>query len=250
MAPEFKDYFSSHAASYAAFRPHYPAALGEAIARHAARHDVVLECGCGNGQLSRILADYFGHVVATDASAQQLSHAQAHPHISYHIATAEALPLADASADAIVVAQAAHWFNLPAFYEEARRIAKPGAIIALVAYPEAEIEGEVGALLHQFNRITLTPYWPPERMLVESAYRTIPFPFEEIDIAPIPMEAQWSFHQFIGYIMTWSAVRALEKAGKDVLLTQFTSELMQAWGDPQSMRSIRWSLHLRLGKIA
>ncbi len=250
MSLAFKDYFSSTAASYAAFRPHYPAALGELIASHAPQRHRVVECGAGNGQLSQILAGYFSEVVATDASAQQLSLAPAHPSIHYHVANSGALPVADASADAIVVAQAAHWFDLPAFYEEARRIALPDAIIALITYPEAELEGDVGTVFKDFNRNALTPYWPPERELVETAYRTIPFPFDEIPVAPIPMEAAWSFHQLLGYVQTWSAARALEKAGKDLLLQQFANELLQAWGEPQIVRPIRWQLHMRLGRIS
>ncbi len=249
MASTFQDHFSSHASSYATFRPRYPAALGSIIAAHAQGVECVVECGAGNGQLSHQLVQHFNHVVATDASAQQISHAKPHPRISFQVANASALPLADHSVDAVTVAQAVHWFALDAFYDEVRRVSKPGGLLALITYAEAELDGEVQRLLHQFNRITLAPYWPKERLLVETGYRTLPFPFTQIEVEPLTMEAHWSFHQFVGYVQTWSAVRALEKAGKDVLMQQFSAELKEAWGDPQTIRAIRWPVTLKFGRV-
>ena len=249
MAPSFQDHFSSHAASYAAFRPEYPATLGTLIASRVPSLALAVECGCGNGQLSRLLAEHFAHVIATDASADQIKHALPHPRISYHVATAESVPIADGSADLVVAAQAAHWFDLPAFYSEAVRIAKPGAMIALISYGSLRMEGEVGQLVEIFHHDTLAHYWSPERALVEAGYSSLPFPFAEEAAPALAMEASWSFHQLIGYITTWSAVRALEKAGKDVLMQQFTSELKEAWGDPQTIRDIRWPLAMRLGRM-
>lgn len=250
MAQTFQDHFSSHAASYAAFRPVYPDTLGQFLASRVASPDLVVECGCGNGQLSRLLVEHFGRVLATDASTEQLSHAIRHERIDYKQGTAEAIPAADHSADAIVVAQAVHWFDLPAFYAEARRIARPGAIIALTAYPTLEMEGALGDIVRHFNHTTLAPYWPPERALVEEGYRSLFFPFTEEDAPAIDMEAHWTFHQLIGYIQTWSAIRMIEKAGKDVLMQQFIAEMKATWGDPQIARPIHWPLRMRLGRFA
>lgn len=245
----FQDHFSGHAASYASFRPLYPPALAATIAHHAPSRDVCVECGCGNGQLTLLLAEHFQHVEASDASAEQVRHAIQHEHVRYHIATAESLPLASHSADAIVVAQAAHWFALDSFYAEVRRVAKPHAVLALACYGSASLDGPAGEVLRRFHYDTLGPYWPPARAIVEAGYRTLDFPFHEISVPPLTMEASWSAHQLIGYVNTWSAVRALEKSGKDVLIRSFEHDLLAAWGPPQSRKLLHWPLMVRMGRV-
>lgn len=250
MSQVFRDHFSSHAASYAAFRPHYPITLGEEIAKLAPARGHVVECGCGNGQLSQVLAQYFDKVDATDASSEQIAHAPRHPRITYHLANAGALPLPDHCADAVVVAQAVHWFDLPAFYAEAARIGKPGALLALICYTGPDMDDAPGILLDQFHNELLDPFWPDERRHIDQRYRTLPFPFPEKDNAPeLVMDAEWTFHQMAGYIYTWSAVRMVEKAGKEALVEQFLAELKAAWGEPQTKRTVRWPIWMRLGRL-
>lgn len=249
MRKEFADYFSSHAASYALFRPHYPAAVAETVAKHAGAARMVVECGCGNGQLSVLLSEYFHEVIATDASAEQIQHAHLHPRVRYFTSRAECLPVADCSADAVVAAQAAHWFDLDHFYPEVRRVSKPDGVLALISYGSITLEGEIGQLVHQFEHDVLGSYWPPERALVEQGYRSLPFPFEEVAIPLSHIEAEWNYHQLVGYILTWSSVRALEAAGRDALMTDFATQLRQGWGDVSLTRKARWPLSMRLGYV-
>jgi len=54
---DFADHFSAVAARYAAYRPHYPPALVDALAERCERHELAWDAGCGNGQLSLALAD-------------------------------------------------------------------------------------------------------------------------------------------------------------------------------------------------
>ena len=65
----FKDYFSTKSDSYANYRPTYPHALAEQLANLCNEKNIALDCGCGSGQFSILLADYFNSVVATDAAA-------------------------------------------------------------------------------------------------------------------------------------------------------------------------------------
>lgn len=111
-APSFKDHFSGHAASYAAYRPTYPQALFAFLADACDSRQHAWDCATGNGQTAVLLTPYFERVTATDASAPQIAAAKRHPKIEYRVATAEASGLAAGSVDLITVAQALHWFDI------------------------------------------------------------------------------------------------------------------------------------------
>ncbi|MGH8175433.1 MAG: class I SAM-dependent methyltransferase [Steroidobacter sp.] len=247
----FKDHFSSHAAGYAAYRPTYPAALVDYLGDVAPAADLALDCGCGTGQLSVLLADRFARVVATDASAQQIANAQAHERVEYRTAAAEQSGLDRSIVDLVTVAQAAHWFALDRFYAEVRRVAKPNAVFALITYGVLHLdESGPDSTLQNFYSNVVGDYWPPERRHVEAGYRSLPFPFEEFKSIPsFAIEVSWSLADLVGYVDTWSAVRAAEKALGRAPIETFHNELMQAWGDPQRRLAITWPLSLRVGRV-
>ncbi|WP_088344752.1 MULTISPECIES: class I SAM-dependent methyltransferase [Rhodomicrobium] len=246
--PGFKDHFSARSADYAANRPDYPPELGAFLAGHAPGRSLALDCGCGNGQLSVLLADHFDRVAATDASAQQIAAAAPHPRIAYRVAPAEASGLAPGSADLIVAAQAAHWFDLDAFYAEARRVARPGALLALVSYGVLHVEGDAEPPMQAFYWRTLAPYWPPERRHVEDGYRSLPFPFAEIAQPGLAIERAWTRAQLMGYVETWSAVREAEKAVGRGPVDALAAALASIWPDGERRR-VRWPLAVRAGRI-
>ncbi|KQX18061.1 MULTISPECIES: class I SAM-dependent methyltransferase [unclassified Sphingomonas] len=244
----FKDHFSSHAADYAAYRPAYPAALAAWLSSVAPAPTAALDVGCGSGQLSLLLAGHFERVVATDPSARQIDSAIAHPRIDYRVAPAEASGLPNASVDLITAAQAAHWFDLPAFFAEARRLLRPGGVIALISYAGMEGPGEVEAIVERFRLVTLKDHWPPERALVENRYRDIHLPFAAIAPPDFAIEAQWPLAALIGYLDTWSAVRAMERTDGRAAFDAAVAELTRAWGDPADNRTIRWPLTILTGR--
>lgn len=245
----FKDHFSARSADYASYRPVYPTVVARHLATLAPSRQLALDCGCGTGQLSTILAERFDKVVAIDASPQQIADAKPHPGVEYRVAPAEDTGLADASADLVTVAQAAHWFALDGFYGEARRVLRPGGVIALLTYGVIELEGEPGRVMAHFYRDVLGPFWPAERRHVETGYRSLPFPFREEPAPPFQLDALWSLTQLLGYVDTWSAVRKAEAAlGRDPF-DRFAGELRTAWGDPEVRRPIRWPLSMRIGFV-
>lgn len=244
----FKDHFSSHAAAYATYRPAYPPELVAWLSSIASATKTALDVGCGSGQLSLLLAERFDSVIATDPSAQQIESATAHPRIDYRVAPAEASGLPAASIDLLTAAQAAHWFDLPAFFAEARRLLKPDGVIALISYARLKSEGPIEEIVERFRLVTLKDYWPPERALVENDYRDIHLPFTAIEVPPFVIEVQWPLAALIGYLDTWSAVRAMEKAvGRDAF-DAVVAELTRAWGDPAEARTIRWPLTIIAGR--
>jgi SAM-dependent methyltransferase len=249
MTSGFKDHFSSYAADYREFRPTYPPELFAFLASVSPGRELVWDCGCGNGQAALPLAEHFARVFATDASAEQLKNAEPHPRVEYIIAAAEACPLPDASTDLVTVAQALHWFDLDRFYAEVHRVSKPAGILAVFSYNFHSVTPEVDAVLARLRNEYIEPFWPPGREHVDAGYRTLPFPFTELDAPDFEMTADWDLHGLVGYINTWSATKRFEKANGFNALDRMASEFASAWGEPATRRTLHWKLVVRVGQV-
>jgi SAM-dependent methyltransferase len=245
----FKDHFSQTAAAYAAQRPTYPPELAAYLAGLAPARQVAWDAGCGSGQMSGLLAAHFARVIGTDASAEQLAHAAPHARVTYVQARAEQSALATGSAELGVSAQAAHWFELPAYFAEVRRVVRPGGICAVTGYGNMQVEPAIDAVVSEFYHHALGPYWPPERQMVEDAYRSLDFPFREIQPPAFAMRARWTLDQVLGYIGTWSAVWRIGKERGPEPFAEFSRQLALAWGDAGRERTIVWPLALRVGVV-
>jgi len=244
-----ENHFDRGGQAYARFRPEYPRALADWLAGVAPDRAAALDVGCGNGQLTRLLAPHFRQVTGIDPSADQIAHAAQVDGIDYRCAPAERMPMSDASVSLVTAAQAAHWFDLPAFYREVRRVGRPGAVLALVSYGVLTLEPALAERFAVFYRDEIGPYWPPERTLVDSGYATIDFPFEEIAAPALEIRLDWRLPEFLGYVGTWSAVRKAREAGQDALLARFADDIGTLWGDPGMARAIVWPIAMRVGKL-
>ncbi len=245
--PSFKDYFSSAAAEYAAFRPRYPDALFDFVASLPASRANAWDCACGNGQASVPLAAHFDRVIATDASSEQIAHATPHPRVSYAVALAHASGLDAGSVDLVTVAQALHWLPLDRFFAEVRRVLAPGGALAVWCYTRPELTGATDAIVDRFHSVTCKAYWPPDRTLVDDAYRTIAMPFDDVPAPALGIEAQLTLDQFAGYIRTWSAARKLAaESGFDPVIA-LREELAAHWGSETDTQLVRWPVYVRAG---
>ena len=93
----------------------------------------VLDIAAGTGKLTRELVARGASVVASEPSASMREvFATAVPGTAQVGATAEALPIADRSFDAVTVAQAFHWFDAPVALAEIARVLRPGGGLGLV----------------------------------------------------------------------------------------------------------------------
>lgn len=245
----FKDHFSHHAGDYARYRPDYPAALYEFLAKAAKQHELVWDCGTGSGQAALGLAEYFDRVIATDPSAEQIRNATRHEKISYVVAPAEQTEIPSHSVDLVTVAQAVHWFDLERFYHEARRVLKPNGMLAIWCYGLSRINPEVDKVVHHYYTNVVGSYWPPERRYIDEKYETLPFPFVELPTPEFHMKAEWDLNEFMGYLHTWSATQRFEKKNEQNPLDIVRRLLVKTWGKPQARQTVRWPLYLRIGKV-
>lgn len=243
----FKDHFSARSGDYARYRPGYPPALFDWLASVAPARTLAWDVGTGSGQAALGLAAHFACVIASDAAEAQLRHAVPHERITYKVMPAERCELPDACADLITVAQALHWFDLERFYAQVRRVLKPGGAIAAWTYGLQRIGPDVDPVVRRYYRDVVGPYWPPERSHVESHYRDIPFPFDEIPAPTLAMRADWSLDDVLGYLGTWSAARCYMKARGADPREQVRADLVRAWGGAAT-RTVTWPLHLRAGR--
>ena len=157
--------------------------------------------------------------------------------------------LPDASVDLVTVAQALHWFDLPRFYAEVRRVARPDGIIAVWCYQLHTITPEVDAIVERYYADIVGADWPPERRLVEEGYRTLAFPFDELAPPPFQMVHRWDMSHVLGYLGSWSATQRYQKRTGADPLDLIQGELATAWGDPEKTRDVTWPLHLRVGRV-
>src|SRR5437588_5658396 len=106
--------FERHADAYERGRPNYPA---EATAWLVTKLGLgpgrtVVDVGAGTGKLTRALLPSGATVIAVEpVAAMRAVLKRELPTVQAMNGTAESLPLPDASADAIVVGQAFHWFD-------------------------------------------------------------------------------------------------------------------------------------------
>jgi len=245
----FKDHFSGHASGYASFRPGYPAALFDFAASLTPGRSLAWDCATGNGQAALGLAERFARVIATDASAAQLAQATPHPKIEYRQAPAEQSGLPDRAVDLVTVATAVHWLDFDRFYAEAKRVLAPGGAIVVWSYNLLRVTPEISALIDRLSYQIVKTYWPPERRWVDEEYRTLPFPFPEVEAPVFEHTESWDLQRLVAYLKTWSAnVRYQAATGKDPI-AEIAPELAAAWGDPEETRTLTWPIYMRAGRL-
>lgn len=244
-----RNWFDQGGQAYARFRPEYPPQLAAFLASLVTDKQLAVDVGCGTGQLTQLLAQHFKHVIGLDPSADQIGNATVSSNIQYQCAPAEQLPVANASTALITAAQAAHWFDLPRFYAEVRRIGSATSVLALISYGVLDLEPALNDRFQHFYWHEIGKYWPPERKLVDTGYATLEFPFEEITQPAMHIRLDWNLAEFLGYISTWSAIRSAREAGRDDVLHTFANDLSAQWGDAQTRRAIQWPINMRLGKL-
>jgi len=242
------EYFSTGSLDYAKYRPRYPLEWFDWLAAQCPWRGLAWDCACGSGQATEDLARRFQKVIATDASAAQLLNTPLLPNVEWRLASGEASGLDAERVDLVTVAQALHWFDLGRFWQECRRVLKPGGMIAVWGYGIADLTHEVAnGIFQDFYHGVLGDFWPKERRMVEEGYEGIDFPFPEISVPRFAMRQLWDADHIAGYCASWSATDRYRNAtGRDPipeLREKFNREL------GSEAIEIHWPFFARAGRV-
>lgn len=124
--------FDRVADAYRRARPSYPAAAVRWALEPAPGRRVV-DLAAGTGKLTEVILAAGADVTAVEPLANmRAALTESLPGVTALDGTAEAIPLADASADAVLVGQAFHWFDAPRALAEIARVLVPGGVLGLV----------------------------------------------------------------------------------------------------------------------
>jgi SAM-dependent methyltransferase len=148
--------FTNAALAYVRGRPDYPAELlpwlGRELGLEAGR--TCVDLGAGTGKFTKLLVRTGAEVIAVEPVAAMREQLTAGlPGVRALDGAAQAMPLADGSVDAVVCAQAFHWFANEAALAEIHRVLRPGGRFGLVWNVRDESVDWVAALTG-----ILTPY--------------------------------------------------------------------------------------------
>ena len=150
--------FDRLAETYERGRPGYPAAAVRHLGRvlHLGPGRTVVDLGSGTGKFTRALAPVGAARVAVEPTAgMRRVFERVVPDVPVLDGTAEAIPLPDGFADAVVCAQAFHWFRPRTALEEFARVLRPGGGVGLVwntRDEEAPWWRAVFAVAHRYHR--------------------------------------------------------------------------------------------------
>lgn len=244
-----KDNFSTLSEKYAKYRPTYPADFFDYLNSIVPNKQNAWDCGTGTGQVAYELTKTFNNVFATDISQSQINNALRSDNISYSVQPAEKTNFENGLFDLIVVAQAIHWFDFDKFYLEVNRTAKNNSLLCVVGYGRLEISQQIDKVIIDFYDNTIGKYWDKERKYIDDNYKTIPFPFSEIQAPNFVNTQYWSLEHLIGYLNTWSAVKHFIKQNNYNPIDKLQKEIEQFWDNDQT-KQIHFPLLLRIGRIA
>jgi SAM-dependent methyltransferase len=224
--------FEAAADAYERGRPAYPARvvewLGAELDLQPGR--TVLDVGAGTGKLTRLLVASGADVAAVEpVAAMRAVLEQVVPDARVLDGTAEVLPVGSESVDAIAVAQAFHWFDVPRTLSEFRRVLRPGGRLALIwnrRRLEQPLHREISAIIDPYHGDTPSHQRGAWRApLVASALFV---PAGELEV---PYEQELDVDGLVDRVGSTSFIAALPECERSAVLGR-VRELALGWPEP------------------
>ncbi len=215
---------------YDEVRPDYPEASITAIVDRFGLDGSsrVLDLGAGTGIFSRQLRDRVGQIIAVEPSSSMRETMLATtPGVTVLDGRDDAIPLEDASVDAVVVAQAFHWFDAPRALAEIHRVLVAGGGLALVWNERDESIDWMAALTHAMRWDVHRPYSSNDDVarVVETG------PFENVERRQFAHRQLLTRDQVYRRVLTTSYVSIMDDADQRALLED-VRRVIEPLGEP------------------
>jgi SAM-dependent methyltransferase len=227
--------FGRQSATYAKGRPGYPPKLYNWIVANSLETQTVWDVGCGSGQATCSLADYFKRVHATDISDAQVLAARPQTNIEYAVAEAHETGLPDDWADVITVATALHWFSEQNFWDEVARVGKPGGLFCAWTYqlPAGPVDVMRDFLTPVYELID--PYWAKGNRICMAGYdaENLNCPLNVIKTPELTADSLWTASQLADFAQSWSAHLRAREDGHEEPLKTLRDDFLARYGDEE-----------------
>lgn len=214
--------FGQVAQEYHRWRPSYPAAAVDWLAPSAPAR--VADVGAGTGKLTELLLARGLVVEVVEPDARMLSVLRRNnPSARLHQSDASHIPVEDAALDAVLVADAFHWFDPEPTLAEVRRVLKPGGWLGLVW-------NVVAAPVEPWERAITNDSDEYDRMSKGSVSGlTEPFRFaaDELETKQVPWEWELTPEHRAAFMATTSMTIVMTPGDRASELERFRTALQQ-----------------------
>ena len=208
--------------AYVKFRPVHPQSVANIIvdyikSKGSLAFDFAVDVGCGSGQSTFLLCEYFSKIVGLDISETQIQQAKlkcreyksTESEVKFIVGDAHNLPFESSSVDVITCAMAWHWLDAEKFYNEAKRVLKPGGCLAIYGHGVTVKDNEriknAFDLFH--DALIPTDSLGEENMHVLNNYEGVEIPFSQTQRIDFSVPQKSSIDQLLGFLSSVSAYR-------------------------------------------
>ena len=219
--------FDREAQSYERARPGYPAECVEWFVDHLGVHPrrTVLDLAAGTGKFTRLLEPFGARLLAAEpVDGMRSVLARTSPAVPLVSCTAELLPFRDECLDAIVVAQAFHWFDAPVALAESARVLRPGGRLGLVWNARDRTAPHVDALWSIMDRVEKQAPWRNHEEWRESAFTETEF-FGTLHEATFHHTQLMTVEEVVDRFRSVSHVAVLDEPAKQAVLDEVRAQL-------------------------
>ena len=232
--------FGVRADDYERHRSGWPdEAVERALAGVGADPDaIVVDLAAGTGKLTRELVPRVRRVIAVEPSDDMRAVLAAQvPEAEALAGTADAMPLDDASVDAVLVAEAFHWFCTAEAVAEIARVIRPGGGLALL-WNAHDFGGDpwvrsMGELINSRRAPGVTPINRKQTGLWKQVFESAPF--EPLERFELRHEQRTDVDGLVAHIATWSFVGALDDGPRAELVRDLAELLRREHPSPDDV---------------
>jgi ubiquinone/menaquinone biosynthesis C-methylase UbiE len=241
--------FDTAANAYESARPGYPPAAIEWLRIHLDLNErtTLVDLAAGTGKLTRELAPLAGRTIAIEpVEGMRRKLHESLPEVDCTEGTAESIPLADDSVDAMTIAQAFHWFDSHQAAKEIHRVLKPAGHVAILWNKRDltdPVQDGIEEIVSRYRRDTpsyRTSQWGGMRELFdELATGRIPFAQELTREGLVERVASISFISDLAADEKHEAMTAARKLAaslKESIVLPHTTEL-HLWAPTRTSRT-------------